>query len=280
MWIELPPSARCGKVHNRDPACPEWTMNLKGWFTSLAIALPLSGGMPSAVQTATGQIHDAGAAKVDMLLCLAADASESVNEFEYRLQRFGHAAAIADAEVIDAIRNGAHGRIAVTYFEWARPDQQYLGVDWQIVDSEASARQLAGRIRDAPTPPWISYNVRDTSTGDAVRYCLKQFAASPFSAGRRVIDISSDGTSNAGVRINDVRDLAVAQGIVINVLAISRPIDSAHAFDHTRPRGGLVNYFAQNVAGGQGSFVEAATGYQSFADMMKRKFLVEIARAE
>jgi Protein of unknown function (DUF1194) len=254
-------------------------MNRKDWI-SLAIALPLAAALLPAAHSAIAQTAQVDTGEVDMLLCLAADASESVSEIEFRLQRIGHAAAITDSEVVEAIQGGTRGKIAVTYFEWARPDQQSLGADWQVVDNETSAQRLAARIRNAPPPPWISFNTRDTSTGEAVRYCLKQFAVSPYLSGRRVIDISSDGTSNAGVRINEIRDVAVSQGVIINVLAISRPIEAAHAFDHTRPRGGLVNYFVENVAGGRGSFVEKATGYHSFADMLKRKFLVEIAQRQ
>lgn len=217
-------------------------------------------------------------AAVDLLLCLAADVSESVSEFEYYMQRRGHADAIEDGEVVQAIQGGAHGRIAVTYMEWARPDQQFVGVDWHVIDGIESARGMARKIRNAPPPPWIRFNVRDTSTGDAIRYCLKRFDAAPVDAARRIIDISSNGTSNAGGRISRARDMALDRGVVINVLAIARPIEAAHPFGHTRPQGGLVNYFAQHVAGGNGSFVEPVTSYDSFTTMMRRKFLTEIAR--
>lgn len=230
------------------------------------------------VMLSGGQVRaETTSADVDLLLCLAADASESVSEFEYYLQRQGHADAIEDDEVVQAVRSGSHGRIAVTYMEWAKPDQQFLGVDWQVIDGIETAREMARKIRAAPSPPWIRFNVRDTSTGDAIRYCLKRFDAAPVGATRRIIDISSNGTSNAGGQISHARDMALDRGVVINVLAIARPIEVAHPFEHTRPQGGLVNYFARNVAGGNGSFVEPASNYGSFAAMIRRKFLTEIA---
>lgn len=228
----------------------------------------------SAFSTAAG--NEPGS-DVDLLLCLAADASHSVSEIEYALQRNGHANAIIDPEVIGAIMEGERGRIAVTYIEWARPDQQFLAADWEIVDGPESASAFSMKIRTAAVPPWIDFNVRDTSTGEAIRYCLKRFDASPYKARRKVIDISSDGTSNSGVDIIRARDRAVGLGVTINVLAISRSLEAAHYTSHTRPEGGLVNYFVANVAGGYGSFVHSATDYRSFSAMMRRKFLLEIA---
>ncbi|MGI9354805.1 MAG: DUF1194 domain-containing protein, partial [Rhizobiaceae bacterium] len=48
-------------------------------------------------------------------------------------------------------------------------------------------------------------------------------------------------------------------------------------FTHTRPKGGLVNYFKAKVAGGNGAFVEWAESYDTFGETMKRKFLLELA---
>lgn len=214
---------------------------------------------------------------VDMLLCLAADVSESVTEKEYQLQRSGHALALKDPEVVSAIRNGRRGRIAAIYVEWARQDQQFVAADWHVISDAVSAENFAAEIEHSPMPPWISAKVRNTSTGEAVRYCLRQFAMAPVDAQRRVIDISSDGTSNIGADINAVRDHAVAMGVVINALAI---IGSENPFPnptHEQPDGGLENYFLRNVVGGTGSFVEVANGYGSFSRMIRRKFLLELA---
>ena len=62
--------------------------------------------------------HAQGGA-VDLELVLAVDASGSVNETEYRLQTGGIAAGFRDPAVIDAIRRGSHGRIAVALVVWA-----------------------------------------------------------------------------------------------------------------------------------------------------------------
>jgi hypothetical protein len=53
------------------------------------------------------------AERVDLLLVLAADISRSVDEVKFQLQRSGYAAAFSDSRVIEAIRSGPNGRIAV-----------------------------------------------------------------------------------------------------------------------------------------------------------------------
>ena len=54
------------------------------------------------------------AEQVDLLLVLAADVSRSVDNGKFQLQREGYAAAISDPHVLDAIKSGRIGRIALT----------------------------------------------------------------------------------------------------------------------------------------------------------------------
>lgn len=217
---------------------------------------------------------------VDLLLCMAADVSESVTPDEYDLQKQGHASAIEDPDVVSVIRSGLHGKIAVMYVEWADQQQQFDGVDWHIVADLTSARQVADKIRKAPSPPWIHKKVRNTSTSEVVQYCMRRFQAAPAVSRRLVIDISSDGTNNVGARIDTVRDFAVSQGVVINALAIEDSVSPFPDGTHTRPEGGLVNYFQANVVGGPGAFVQVARGYASFGEMIRRKFILELASVE
>ncbi len=112
---------------------------------------------------------------VDMLLCLAADVSESVTEGERDLQKQGHAAAISDPRVVDIIQSGVYGKVAALYVEWADQDQQFIGADWHIIEDQQSAERFANAISTSPAPPWIDWEVRNTSTSEVLRYCLKQF---------------------------------------------------------------------------------------------------------
>ncbi len=222
-------------------------------------------------------VSSLGSERVDMMICLAADVSESVTSMEYDLQKQGHAAAISDPRVVDIIQGGLRRKVAAIYVEWADQDQQFLAADWHIIEDQASADRFGESIQNSPSPPWIDWSVRNTSTSEVVRYCLNQFENSPGHSMRRVIDISSDGTNNVGRRVDGVRDLAVSQGVVINVLAIEDSKDPFPDGTHTRPIEGLVSYFKNNVAGGTGSFVHAASGYSSFGEMIRKKFILELA---
>ena len=66
-----------------------------------------------------GAARAMAAEQVDLELVLAIDVSGSIDGFEAGLQRDGYVAALTDPLVLNAIRSGPHGRIAVTYFEWA-----------------------------------------------------------------------------------------------------------------------------------------------------------------
>ncbi len=85
-----------------------------------------------------------------------------------------------------------------------------------------------------------------------------QLARAPYEAERRTIDVSGDGTNNAGRDITVVRDEAVAKGITINGLVILSDRPMPWNPEHTNPPGGLANYYRNNVIGGPGAFVIAA----------------------
>jgi hypothetical protein len=47
--------------------------------------------------------------------------------------------------------------------------------------------------------------------------------------------------------------------------------------EHTNPRGGLPNYFRNNVIGGPGAFVIVAENFNSFGQAIVKKLIAEIA---
>jgi len=67
---------------------------------------------------------------VDLLLVLASDVSRSVDTRKFQLQREGYAAALSNPRVVEAIRSGMHGRIAICFVEWAGSTSQKLVIDW------------------------------------------------------------------------------------------------------------------------------------------------------
>ena len=83
---------------------------------------------------------------VDLELVFAADGSGSIDDDELRLQRKGWADALTSKDVLDGIRDGAVGAIAVAYMEWGGPQSQVLIVDWHVIRDEASARVFADKL--------------------------------------------------------------------------------------------------------------------------------------
>src|SRR6188768_614943 len=86
----------------------------------------------------------------DLLLVLAVDASGSVNQTRFELQRRGYADAFRSQQVLNAIRGGSTGSIAVTMTQWTGPAMQVQVVPWTLVKDAGSAGALADAIEAAP----------------------------------------------------------------------------------------------------------------------------------
>ena len=214
------------------------------------------------------------AEQVDLLLVLAADVSRSVDSGKFQLQREGYAAAVSDPRVLDAIRSGGNGRIGLTYIEWSGTGAQRVLIDWTTIGDAESAKIFGDRLLEAPR----SFADR-TSISGAIEFAVAQLARAPYKSVRRTVDISGDGTNNAGGDVTLARDQAVAQGVTINGLVILSETPLAWNPDHTNPPGGLENYYRNNVIGGPGAFVLAAENFSSFGRAMIKKMIAEVARA-
>jgi hypothetical protein len=225
-----------------------------------------------ALLTAFVAAAPARAQNVDLLLVLAADVSRSIDDGEFNLQRRGYAAALSDPRVLRAITSGPNRSIALTFVEWSGSEEQKTVVDWSVIRDGEDAAVIAGQILAAPR----SFLAR-TSISAAIDFSMDRFATAPVAGDRRVIDISGDGTSNAGRSITDARDEAVAKGVTINGLAIINTQASPGFTTHTQPPGGLPEYYRQNVIGGTGAFLLVVENFDSFADAMARKLISEIA---
>jgi hypothetical protein len=208
--------------------------------------------------------HSAKAADkpVDLELVLSADVSRSIDDQEFKLQREGYAQAFRDKRVIDAIRGGSFQRIAVIFVEWTGVDLQKVVIDWTLLDSPASAEAFAQQLL---TQPRTFYIGGGTAVGEALYHAATLFADNGFEAERRVIDVSGDGRVNRGRPAGPARDLAVAQGLVVNGL----PIMGAE------PQ--LDRYYETQVIGGPGAFSLPAEGFEDFANAVRSKLIREIA---
>src|ERR1700733_12273385 len=214
------------------------------------------------------------AEQVDLLLVLAADVSRSVDSGKFQLQRDGYATAISDPRVLEAISSGRNGRIGLSFIEWSGAGSQRVLIDWTRVGNAEEAKGFGDHLLEAPR----SFADR-TSISGAIDFSMGQFAKAPFESERRTIDISGDGTNNAGRDVTLARDEALAQGITINGLVILSETPLAWNPDHTNPQGGLDNYYRSHVVGGTGAFVIVAENFASFGHAIIKKLIAEIAQS-
>lgn len=228
---------------------------LRRALLAIALLVPLLPGMARAGEP------------VDLELILALDVSRSVDATEMELQIRGTAAAFEDPRVIDAIRRGPVGAIAVTVFVWSDAHLQETVVPWTLVDSVESAHALAVRIRAMPRRSWLY-----TSISGAIDYGVRRFGQE-FEGTRRVMDISGDGVNNAGRPVGHARAAALEAGVIINGLAVIE--HNPAAWPITLPP--LDTYYREEVIGGPGAFLVVAEGFAAFEDAIRRKLVREIA---
>src|SRR4249920_4281600 len=148
---------------------------------------------------------------VDLLLVLAADVSRSVDSQKFQLQREGYAAALVNSRVLEAIQSGRRGRIGVLFLEWSGFGNQKVVIDWMLIDGPKAAQAFGDRLLESPR----SFADR-TSISGGIDAAVAELARAPFSAERHTIDVSGDGTNNAGRDVGVARDEALALGISIN----------------------------------------------------------------
>lgn len=198
---------------------------------------------------------------VDLNLALAVDASGSVNMRRFELQKQGYVDAFLDPRVLKAIKSGPLGAIGVAMYQWTGPRLQVPVVGWTFVDDQASVRELALRIGSSQRHLFGG----GTSISGAIDFGVQALAQSPFTGGRRVIDVSGDGANNRGRPAETARDEAVSQDININGLPILE----------LEPD--LEEHFRSNVIGGPGAFAIAAATFEDFGQAILRKLIQEIA---
>ena len=201
---------------------------------------------------------------VDVELVLAVDTSRSMDMEEFALQRSGYVAALRHPEFLSAVRSGVHGRISVTYFEWAGTVRAESVVPWQTIDSAESAEAFALLLEGRPADTF-----RGTSISGALRFGARLFDDNDVDGIRRVIDISGDGPNNIGTPVVPERNAAVAAGIIVNGLPILvRPSQTFADLDR---------YYAECVIGGPGSFVLPIRHPSEFHTAIRRKLILEVS---
>ena len=210
----------------------------------------------------------ANAVPVDVELILAVDVSYSMDPEEQALQREGYVQALRSKEFLTALREGAHGKIAVMYFEWAGQFDQKILMPWRLIDGPEAADAVADELARAPYR-----RASRTSISGGLSFAKPLFDTSGYRGLRRVIDVSGDGANNAGAPVVPTRDGVTAAGITINGLPIMI----------RRSRGSMMDidnldvYYEDCVIGGPGAFVVPIHERSQFVEATRTKLILEIA---
>jgi uncharacterized protein DUF1194 len=218
-------------------------------------SLPLADNSPTAVP-------------VDVELVLAVDVSYSMDPEEQALQREGYIAGITSREFMQALRSGHHGKVAVTYFEWAGPYDQKIIVPWRLIDGPEAADAFANELARAPYR-----RASRTSISGALSFAKPLFDGSGYRGFRRVVDVSGDGANNSGAFVTLARDDVLAGGMTINGLPIMLKRPNAFTMDIDN----LDIYYEDCVIGGPGAFVVPIREREQFKEATRTKLVLEIA---
>jgi hypothetical protein len=185
---------------------------------------------------------------------------------------------VTNPRFVQAIQSGPHGAVALCFLEWAGPDQLAVVAKWMVIRDGKGAAEFAKILLDAPRS-----SAGRTAIGAGIDFAVAQFETGGVAAKRRIIDVSGDGSNNSGRLVTEARDEAVAKGITINGLAIINEKTSGEPesfrYVHTHPPGGLPNYYRDNVIGGPGAFVLQIVNFDTFAEAMTNKLLIEVSDA-
>ena len=240
-------------------------------FLTIAIAAALTAGLLASFGFAAPSrllLAQVSAVPVDTELVLAVDVSYSMDPEEQQIQREGYMEAITSREFMTAIRAGSHGKVAMTYFEWAGPEDQKIIVPWRLVEGPETADAFASEIARAPYR-----RASRTSIGGALMFAKPLFPASGFRGLRRVVDVSGDGANNSGPLVVPQRDDLVAAGITINGLPLMLNRPNSFSMDIAN----LDIYYEDCVIGGPGAFVIAVRERSQFKEAIRTKLIMEVA---
>jgi hypothetical protein len=216
----------------------------------------------------------ARAQQVDLEIVLAMDGSGSISSEEFLLQVVGTAAALKDPSVQHAILSGPTGSVAIAAVIWSDAAFPKYPTDWHLLNSPQSIETFAQRLLTFNNPANAGKRQGKggggTGIGDGIVYALEMIRSNRFSGARKVVDVSGDGVETdpwfkKAFTLPDARDLARAQGVTINGLAILT--------DNWK----LDRYYRAEVISGPGAFVVKAVNFDAFAVAIRNKLLREMS---
>ena len=248
-------------------------MGRHGFYSAIASVMTAAALALAASAAPSFRIADKNpsAIAVDVELVIAVDVSYSMDPEEQTLQREGYIMALTSREFMQALREGANSKIAITYFEWAGQFDQKIIMPWRLIEGPESADAVASEIANAPYR-----RAARTSISGGLTFAKTLFDHSGYRGLRRVIDVSGDGTNNAGPLIVPTRDDVLAAGITINGLPIMLKRPNPGTMDIEN----LDAYYEDCVIGGPGAFVVPIRERAKFIEATRTKLVLEVAGRE
>jgi Ca-activated chloride channel family protein len=192
-----------------------------------------------------------------MALVLAIDVSSSIDIGEYKFQQRGLADALLDPEIADIL---VQHQVALTVVQWSGAGEATATLPWRRMVTYHAVSDFSQAVRDMERA-WEGSN---TAVGDAIKFSAAQFALVP-DCRRKVIDVSGDGGSNAGVHAGNESRAAEALGIEINGIAIDIV-------------GRGITAFYQKYVMTKGGFVITSQGFSDYPRSIREKLIRELVK--
>jgi hypothetical protein len=247
IQFSKPALARAGTVTRRRS---EW----RSVLIALAVASGLAALGPGAVRADCS----------DLALMLAIDASGSIDDAEFAVQRLGYARALTDPSVLQAI--GSVGSVEIAALIWGDSAMPNQVIPWQRIGSAEDAARLATAILTAPR-----LTSGDTDIGNGLQGALDLLDLPRRCTARAVVNLSGDGRAtpashrNRSLSLEAARAQAASLGVTINALAILNDEPA------------LARYYRDAVISGPSAFVMTVADFDSFGDAIRHKLLREIS---
>jgi hypothetical protein len=193
-----------------------------------------------------------------LALALGFDVSNSVDPYEYTVQRDGLIAALEAPEIRRAFL-APEDKVVLSVFEWGGRRYQTMVVDWIEVRGEADLDAVIAALQvHNPPSRW-----EPTAIGAALTFAHYLFEEAPVCTAT-TLDLSGDGRNNDWLTPGRVYEREDFGTLLVNGLAIG-----GHETD-------IAAYYRQQVIRGPGAFVEIAPTHLDFPRAIRRKLEREL----
>lgn len=208
----------------------------------------------------------------ELALVLAMDASGSMDDKNFHLQRQGTAQALRDVRVRELILSKENPMIAVIQFD----GKAYFPIGWRSLNDEADIDALANEIENMPR-----LGVRGTTSPvRAMRTTAQMIRTIPCEPMEIVLDISSDGEETVDREgVEDAKAELAGLSARVNALVLDEAEvntdgmnDGMYSVENARY---MARQFYRRLTNGIGFTIEVE-GIEAYTEGITRKLIREI----